>query len=75
MCHDFMSSLVKSLRIGPSVTATNSNGVLRSLRQELGLLEAITSGLVSTTRLHNLGSVIFSVDCDEMPKEAIELSG
>lgn len=66
------------LRIGPSVTASEFHGLLRSLRQErglLGCLEPITSGLVSTTRLHNLGSVIFSVGCDEMPKEAIELSG
>lgn len=78
MCHDFMSSPVKSLRIGPSVTLTNSNGLLRSLRQKRGLLGcriAVTSGLVLTTCLHNLGSTIFSVDYGEMPKEAIELSG
>ena len=78
MCHDFMSSPVKSLRIGPSVTTTNSNGILHLLRQERGplrCLEAITSGLVLTTRLHNFGSIIFSVDYDEMLKETIELSG
>ena len=78
MCHDFMRSLVKSLRHRASVTATNSNGLSCSLRQKRGLhgcLKAVTSGLVLTTCLHNLGSIIFSMDYHEMPKEAIELSG